>query len=92
MTYDTLHLTPDTIRYLPSLLLHTVYSRLQNVNKLYLDSKLGPTLSGLVAAKKRLYSQISYFYTTTNPSNQVKMEEGEVKDVRWRKGRLRRDM
>ena len=48
--------------------------------------------SVLFGSRKKLNSQISYFYTTiTKPSDQVKMEEGEVKEVRWRKGRLRRD-
>ena len=64
-----------------------MYSRLQNVNKVFLDSRLGPTLSCLVAEKK-----VSYFIQkTTKPSDQVKMEEGEVKEVMWRKERLRRD-
>ena len=46
----------------------------------------------MFGSRKKLNSQISYFYTTTTKSSdQVKMEEGEVKEVRWRKGRLRRD-
>ena len=38
--------------------------------------------------KQKLISQISYFHTiTTRPSDQVKMDEGEVKEGMWRKGR-----
>ena len=48
--------------------------------------------------RKKVYIQISYFAATIiKPSSQVKMEEGEVKEVRqrrwwWRKDRGRRDM
>ena len=45
----------------------------------------------MFGSRKKLNSQISYFYTkTTKPSKQVNIEEGEVKEVRWKKGRLRR--
>ena len=67
----------------------SVYSRLQYFNKMYLDSRLGHTLSCLVAEKK-LNSQLIYFYTTpTKPSYQAKTE---VKEVMEGGGRLRRDM
>ena len=46
----------------------------------------------MFGSRKKLNSQISYCYTaTTKPSDKVKMDEGEVKEVRWTKGRLRRD-
>ena len=32
----------------------------------------------------------SFYTTTTKPSDKVKMEEGEVKEVRWMKGILKR--
>ena len=48
--------------------------------------------SVLIVSRKKLNSQISYIYTTTTkPSNQVKMQKGEVNEVRLRKGKLRRD-
>ena len=46
----------------------------------------------MFGSRKKVNLQISYFSATiTKLSGQVKMEEGEVKEVRWRKGRLRRD-
>jgi hypothetical protein len=45
-----------------------------------------------LAAETKLNSQISYFHTTTTkPSDPVKMQKGEVNEVRLRKRRLRRD-
>ena len=62
-----------------------MYSMLQNVNKLCLDSRLGPTLSCL-AAEKKLNSQISYFHTTTTmPLNQVRIGEMKLRKVGLRK-------
>ena len=64
---------------------------------MFLDCRLGPTLYCLVA-KKMVNLQISFFYATiTKPSGQVKMEDGEVKEMRqrrwrWRRDRGRRDM
>ena len=75
--------------------LYSEYSKLQNVKKVVLDSRLGPTLFCLdqtLVREKKSNSEISYFYaTTTKPSDQVKMEGGEVKEARWRKGRWRRE-
>ena len=47
----------------------------------------------MFGSRKKLNFQIRYFYTTitTTPFDQVKMQEEEFKEVRWRKGRLRRD-
>ena len=53
-----------------------MYSKLQNLNKVFLDCRLGPTLSCLV--EEKLNYQISYFSATAiKPSDQVKMEERE---------------
>ena len=52
----------------------------------------------MFGSRKKVNLQISYFSATiTKLSGQVKMEEGEVKEVRqrrwwWRKDRGRRDM
>ena len=47
---------------------------------MFLDCRLGPTLSYLVPEEKVTF-QISYFSATiTKPSGQVKMEERKVKD------------
>jgi len=46
----------------------------------------------LFGGRKKINSQISYFpATTTKPSDQVKIEEGKVKEVTWRRRRWRRD-
>ena len=62
-----------------------MYSKLQIVNKVSLDCRLGPTLSCLIAEKK-LNSQITTsFTTTTKHFNQVSMGEGEFQKVVWMK-------
>ena len=48
--------------------LYSLYSQLQNVNTLLLDSRLGPTLSSLVAEQK-LNSKITTLIKTTNFSS-----------------------
>ena len=46
----------------------------------------------MFGSRKNLNFYICYFYvTTTKAFDPVKGEEGEVKDVGWRKGRLWRD-
>ena len=47
----------------------------------------------MFGSRKKLNWQDSYFHaTTTKPFDQVKMKLVEVKDVRWRIGRWRRNM
>ena len=41
-------------------LLYSVYSRLQNLNKVFLDSRLGPTLTCLVATTKKIQKPLVY--------------------------------
>ena len=62
--------------------LYSVYIKLKNVNKGFLDCRLGTTQSCLVAENKKLNLQSSYILaTTTKLSNQVKIEKGEVNTV-----------
>ena len=42
------------------ILLYSVYSRMQNLNKVFLDSRLGPTLTCLVATTKKLQKPFVY--------------------------------
>ena len=64
-----------------------MYSKLQNANKVFLDSRLGPTLSCLVAEKK-INFQISYFSVTitnlafwSSQDGERGSQGGEVKEV-----------
>ena len=61
------------------ILFYNIYRKLQNVNKLFLDFRLGSTLYPLVAEK----CQIRYFSaTTTNLNGEVNVKEGEVRRIR----------
>ena len=40
--------------------MYSVYSKLQNENKVFLDSRLGPTLSCLVAEKVKFQDQLLF--------------------------------
>ena len=63
---------------------NSVYSMLQNANKVVLNCRLGPTLSCLVAEKGK-FPNYNFSTTTTKPFNKVRMRVGEIKKIVWKK-------
>ena len=64
--------------------MNSVYSKLQNVNEVFLDCRIGPTLSCMVAEFFLFFSNSNLSTKITKPFNEVKTGEGEFKNVRWR--------